>query len=418
MIRKLLPILGITFIDIVGFSMLIPMLPYFVTHFGASAFVVGVLFATFSFCQLVSAPLWGNLSDRIGRKSVLIVSQIGATIGWLMLGLASNIAALLAVAPIAVVFVARIVEGVSGGNISITQAYVADLVEPHERARAFGLIGAMFGAGMVFGPFGGGLLFSHFGFAAPFLVAAGLQFVTLLLTITRLPESRAGSPEQERVGLGDILASFHRPRLARILWQKLAISLGLYGWFAVFALYLQRQLGFSLTQADYLFSFFAIFNVFMNAFLVGKISARLGDRTMSNVGLASLTAGLATVAFVHNVEQLAATMILFSFGMALTNTGVTALISNAASDREQGTVLGTSSSLDSLSGILAPPVSTGLLGVYGPRFAGIESMVLSAVALSMGLAQARCEPAGTSASSSSCESVLAQEIETTQIMDV
>ena len=191
MIRKLLPILGMTFIDIVGFSMLIPMLPYFVTHFGASPYVVGLLVATFSFCQFVSAPLWGSVSDRIGRKRVLIISQIGATIGWAMLGLAPNIAVALSLAPIAVVFVARVLEGVSGGNISITQAYVADLVEPHDRSRAFGLIGAMFAAGMVFGPAGGGLLYSRFGFAVPFLVAAALQFATLIVTIVMLPESRA-----------------------------------------------------------------------------------------------------------------------------------------------------------------------------------------------------------------------------------
>jgi MFS transporter, DHA1 family, tetracycline resistance protein len=391
MIRKLLPILGITFIDIVGFSMLIPMLPYFVTHFGASPFVVGLLMATFSFCQLVSAPLWGNVSDRIGRKTVLIVSQIGATIGWAMLGLAPNIAAFVAAAPIAVVFAARIVEGVSGGNISITQAYVADLVAPRERARAFGLIGAMFGAGMVFGPAGGGALYSRFGFATPFLVAAGLQLVTLLLTITMLPESRAKPSAQERVGMGEILVSFRKPRLARILWQKLAIALSLYGWFAVIALYLQRQLGFSLAQTDYLFSAFAVFNVFMNAFVVGRVSARLGDRTMSNLGLISLTVGFALVPFVHNIVLLACYMMLSAFGIALTNTGITALISNAASDREQGTVLGTSSSLDSLSGILAPPVSTGLLAAYGPRFAGVESVTLAALALAMGLRSARGE---------------------------
>jgi len=189
MIRKLLPILGITFIDIVGFSMLIPILPYFVTHFGASPVVVGLLFATFSFCQLVSAPLWGNVSDRIGRKAVLIISQIGATIGWASMAFVPGIAAALAVPAIAVIFVARIVEGVSGGNISITQAYVADLVEARERSRAFGLIGAMFGAGMVFGPFGGGLLFARFGYPAPFLAAAALQALTLLLTVTMLHAS-------------------------------------------------------------------------------------------------------------------------------------------------------------------------------------------------------------------------------------
>jgi MFS transporter, DHA1 family, tetracycline resistance protein len=390
MIRRLLPILGVTFIDIVGFSMLLPMLPYFVTHFGASPIVVGILLATFSFCQLVSAPLWGNVSDRIGRKTVLIVSQIGATIGWALLGLAPNVASLLAVAPIGVVFAARILEGVSGGNISITQAYVADLVAPKERARAFGLIGAMFAAGMVFGPFGGGLLYSRYGFAVPFLAAAALQVVTLLVTIFMLPESRA-KRDEKGVGLGEILASFRKPHLARLLWQKLAIALALYGWFAVIALYLQRQLGFSLAQTDYLFSIFAVFNVFMNAVVVGRISARLGDRAMSNVGLTSLAVGFALVPFVHGIALLTAYMLLSAFGMALTNTGITALISNAASDREQGTVLGTSSSLDSLSGILAPPVSTAVLGAFGPQFAGIESLSFTLVALTAGLRNARIE---------------------------
>lgn len=401
MIRKLLPILGITFIDIIGFSMLIPMLPYFVTHFGASPFIVGVLFATFSLCQFLSAPLWGHVSDRLGRKRVLIISQIGATIGWAMLAFAPTIGW---------VFVARILEGVSGGNISITQAYVADLVEAKDRSRAFGLIGAMFGAGMIFGPFGGGILFAHYGFAAPFLAAAGLQLLTLLLTVVMLPESRTHLENEERVGMSEMLASFRKPRLSRILWQKLAISLGLYGWFAVIALYLQRQLGFSLTQTDYFFSLFAVFNVLVNVFLIGRISARLGDRTMSNVGLVSLCAAFASVPFVHDLALLSVTMILFSFGMALVSTGITALISNAASDREQGTVLGASSSLDSLSGILAPPVSTGLLAGYGPAFAGVEPLSLVAVALVVGLANARgerLEPALEAAPLG-----LAQEIET------
>lgn len=415
MIRRLLPILGVTFIDIVGFSMLLPMLPYFVTHFGASAVVVGILAATFSFCQLVSAPLWGNVSDRIGRKTVLIVSQIGATIGWVLLAFAPNVATLLAVAPIGVVFAARIIEGVSGGNISITQAYVADLVQPKERARAFGLIGAMFAAGMVFGPFGGGLLYSRYGFAAPFLAAAALQLVTLLVTIFMLPESRAKHRDEKAVGMGDILASFRKPHLARILWQKLAISLSLYGWFAVIALYLQRQLGFSLTQTDYLFSIFAVFNVFMNAFVVGRVSARLGDRTMSNVGLTSLTAGFALVPFVHGLPMLTAYMLLSAFGMALTNTGITALISNAASDREQGTVLGTSSSLDSLSGILAPPVSTAVLGAFGPQFAGIESFSLALVALITGLRNARTDR--LAASDGEASLAFAGDIEEVKLVD-
>ena len=154
----------------------------------------------------------------------------------------------------------------------------------------------------------------------------------------------------------------------------------------------------------------------MNAVVVGLISTRVGDRSMSNLGLACLAAGFALVPFVHAVVPLLVTMmLLFGFGMALANTGITALISNAASDREQGTVLGTSSSLDSLSGVLAPPVSTGMLAALGSRFAGVESLTLAAVALTMGLRNARGERATAGAGDGAI--ALAREIEAAKIAD-
>jgi DHA1 family tetracycline resistance protein-like MFS transporter len=378
-VRRLIPILGITFVDIIGFSMLIPMLPYFVTHFGASAFVVGLLFATFSFCQLVSAPIWGNVSDRIGRKFVLVTSQIGSTIGWTMLAFSPNIAW---------VFIARVIEGVSGGNIGITQAYVADLVEAPQRARAFALIGATFGAGMVFGPVIGGVLFARYGFKAPFLAAAGLQALTLLLTLLFVPESRKHD-DREYAGLREVVTSFRNPVVARRLAQRLALSLGLYGWYAIIALYLQRQLGFSLTRTDFFFAAFAGVSVFMNAGVVGKASRLTGDRRMSNLGLASLVAGFVLLAFVHDIALLVVSMVLFSFGSALAQNGITALISNAVNDRDQGAVLSTGSSLDSLSGIVAPPLSTGILGAIGPDFAGVPSTLFVLAALGIGIVSMR-----------------------------
>lgn len=182
-----------------------------------------------------------------------------------------------------------------------------------------------------------------------------------------------------------------------------------------FSLYFQRQLGFTLAQTDYFFSIFAIFNVVMNAFVVGRISARLGDRWMSNLGLASLVVGFASLPFVHEAGLLAFTMLFFSFGMALANTGITALISGTASDRDQGMVLGTSSSLDSLSGILAPPVSTKLLASYGPGFAGVESLTMASIALVMGLFNARGEAAAVRSDDASL--ALAREAETVQITE-
>ncbi len=377
MIRKLAPILGITFIDIIGFSMLLPILPYFVTHFGMSAIVVGILLSTFSLCQLISGPIWGNVSDRVGRKTVLIISQIGATIGWAMLAFAPNIAW---------VFIARIIEGVSGGNIGITQAYVADLVEPKQRAKAFGLISATFAAGMVFGPAGGGILFSKFGFPAPFLAASALQFLTLVLTIWLLPESRSKlQRDQEHVGMREIFATFTNARFSPLLLQKLALSLALYGWYSAIALYLAGQLHFGVVQTTQYFSLFAVVNVVINGVGVGKASNKLGDRVMSSLGLALLVAAFAIAPFVHNIYTLTGVMVLFAIGGAFANNGLVAMISNAATEREQGTVLGVSSSLDSLSGILAPPVSTGLLARYGSPYASIEPLVMSAIALVLGI---------------------------------
>jgi multidrug resistance protein len=377
-IRKLLPILGITFVDIIGFSMLLPIMPYFVTHFkGTNALVVGLLLSTFSLCQLISGPIWGNVSDRIGRKRVLMISQVGATIGWAGLAFATNIW---------IVFAWRIVEGISGGNIGVTQAYVADLVEAKDRSRAFGLIGATFAAGMTLGPATAGLLFAKFGFPAPFLAASALQLITLFLTIFLLPESKSKKHEdEEHVGFREILGTFTNPRFSPLLVQKLALSLAMYGWFAVIALYLAGQLGFGVGDTTVYFSIFAIANLLINGFGIGKASNKLGDRVMSSLGLVLLVCAFAAVPFTHNTIVLALVMVLFACGMAFANNGITAMISNAASNREQGTVLGVSSSLDSLSGILAPPISTGLLARYGSPYAGVESLLMALVALALGI---------------------------------
>jgi DHA1 family tetracycline resistance protein-like MFS transporter len=378
MIKKLFPILGITFVDILGFSILIPTLPYFVTHFGMAPWVVGVLASVFSLVQLISGPIWGNVSDRIGRKGVLIISQIGATIGWVMLAFAPSIL---------MVFVARVVEGASGGNIGVTQAYVADLVEPKERSRAFGLIGAMFGCGMVFGPLIGSFTFGKFGFPGPFLAAAALQVVTLAITILMLPESRSKAQREdgEAVRLRDVVATLRNPHFRPILLQKSALSMALYGWYLVIALYFAGQLGFGQRETDYAFSAFALVGVFMNVFAVHNVSERTGDYRMTNLGICALVVGFALVPFVHNLWAMALVMVFFAFGQSLANSGISATMSNAASEREQGTVLGVGSSLDSAAGILAPPISTGIFSRYGPGFAGVESLAFSLLALAIGI---------------------------------
>jgi DHA1 family tetracycline resistance protein-like MFS transporter len=379
-ILKLLPILGITFIDILGFSILIPLMPYFVKHFGAPDIVVGGLFATFALCQFVGGPFWGNVSDRIGRKAVLIVSQIGATIGWTMLAFAPNIG---------IVFVARVIEGFSGGNISVTQAYVSDLVEPAKRGRAFAYIGAAFSSGLVFGPLAGGYLVAKYGFAMPFLLAAGLQLVTLVVTIFVLPESRENKTEEKPATLADIKTSLLDPRVAPIMWQKLVFSLGLYGWFSVFTLVLQAQFGFDAANASYFFCVFGLASVTFQVGVVGRMTDALGDRVSSNIGFVVLLIGFAIVPFAHALPLAIAMVVFFSLGLSLVNATIPSLLSAHAPDNMRGTVLGTASSLESVSGVFMPLLSTYVLQAAGVAPTVAVTFGLTTAALIMGLAALR-----------------------------
>ncbi len=383
MIGKLLPILGITFIDILGFSILIPILPFYVQHFGASKLMVGILFSTFAACQFLAGPLWGNVSDRIGRKAVLIISQIGATVGWTMLAFAPTIGW---------VFFARVVEGISGGNISVTQAYVADRVEPQQRARAFALVGASFSAGLVLGPAAGGLALARFGYTTPFLIAAALQVVTLLATIFFLPESIAAKGEREKAAsLGDIPTFMRDPRVAPVLLQKLSFSLGLYAWFAAFALVLQTQLGYDAVRTSYFFAVFGCISVVLQVFVVGNLTERVGNRIASNFGFLSALGFFALMPFVRSTPALLAALVLFAIGLSLTNATIAALLTDASPENARGTVLGVGSSMESISGIIMPTISTGILAVYGPPWTAALSAVFVAVALGLGLAARRRE---------------------------
>ena len=381
LVVRLLPILGITFIDIFGFSILIPIVPLFGKHFGATDLQAGLLFSAYSAFQFLGGFVWGRVSDIIGRKAVLMVSQVGATIGWVMMAFAQSLS---------MVFVARIVEGASGGNISVTQAYVADKVEPALRSRAFGLVWAAFGMGMVFGPLIGAPLYARFGFPAPFLFAAALQLITLVLTVFMLPESRS---EGTKVAtLRDIAASLGHGEIAPLLWQQWMYSLAIYAMFGVFALLLQAVLGFDPTNLYYFFAGFSVSNVIMQAFVVGPVSEALGDRRCSNTGIAITILSFCAVPFVHSLWTAVLMMLPFSAGMALTRPCLSSLIANRTPENQRGVILGTGSSLDNLSGVVMPPVATGLLGSFGPQVVSIPSALFAVVALSMGLLAARKDP--------------------------
>jgi DHA1 family tetracycline resistance protein-like MFS transporter len=388
-ILRLLPILGITFIDIFGFSMLLPLLPFFVKHFGAADVAVGVVASTYSLAQLFAGPLWGNLSDRIGRKAVLIVSQVGATIGWTMLGFAPTLAWVIA---------ARAIEGFSGGNLGVTQAYVSDLVAPEQRGRAFAWLGAAFSLGFVFGPALAGWLATSYGFSAPFFVAAGLQALTVVLTIALLPESRRGATDEAKNAPTPraIVAAFADHRVAPVLWLRLVYTCGMYGWFGAMALILNRQLGWGVGQMSTVFVIFGLFQVALQIFAVGNSVERSGNRVATNRGFALLVVAFALVPFVTNLYVAVPMLLLFGVGMSLENAAFPALASEVAAEDRRGTVLGVLSGLDSLAGFMMPPLVTGVLEFAGVAPADAIVVALLVAALAIGLAQTRApQPSAT-----------------------
>lgn len=381
MFAKLLPILGITFIDILGFSILIPILPYYVKHFGASTIAVGLLFAVFALCQFVAGPIWGNVSDRIGRKAVLIISQIGATIGWAGLAFAPTLFW---------VFIARAIEGASGGNISVTQAYVADRVEPEQRSQAFAYVGAAFSAGLVLGPIAGGTLLAHFGYTMPFLLAAGLQVVTLVVTIVFLPEDVAARGERtEATSFRDIVRSLGDVRVSPVLVQKFAYSLGLYAWFAVFALVLAAVAGFGPTETSYFFAGFGVASIVFQLGVVGRLVEAVGVRATSNLGFGAACVYFIAVPFVHGIVALFLAQIVFAFALSTTNATLATLLTDAAPEHLRGTVLGAGSSLESVAGVVMPTISAAVLASYGPGWTGGISAFFCFVALVLGVLAAR-----------------------------
>jgi len=381
-IVRLLPILGITFIDILGFSILIPLLPFFVKHFGVGDIIVGGVFATYSLAQLLAGPLWGNVSDRIGRKRVLIVSQVGATLAWALLGWAPGIAW---------VFVSRALEGFSGGNIGVTQAYVGDLVTQEQRGRAFAYVGAAFSAGFVFGPAFGGWLAARTTLQVPFYAAAALQLLTLVLTIWLLPDTRGGATDEAKNAATplDIVKSLRDRAVAPILWLRLVYTFGLYGFFGAMTLILNKQLGWGVAETSYVFAGFGVLQVILQLFVVGRAAERLGNRTSVNVGLVLCTCSFALVPLATNIEMAIVFLALFAVGMSMENAAYPALVSDVAPENRRGTVLGVVSGLDSLGGFLMPPITTGVLGAFGVLPTSVIVTSLVAAAAVIGIVQAR-----------------------------
>jgi DHA1 family tetracycline resistance protein-like MFS transporter len=342
--RPLLIIFLTIFVNLVGFGIIIPLLPYYAETFGASPVVVGLLFAVFSLCQLVAAPVLGDLSDRLGRRPILIFSLAGTVVSFVMLALAHSVTML---------FAARIVDGLSGGNISTARAYVADITEPKDRARAYGLIGAAFGLGFILGPALSGIL-SHVSYTAPIWAAAGVTLVATLMAWLWLPETvhraRAGSGNPLRY----LPALVRRPVVRRVL----AIDFVYWCAFAIFqttfALFAARRFDFDVARTGYMFAAFGVLGAVIQGGLIRPVVRRLGDKTTFRIGLAFGAVGLAGAALAHSVTMFVLALVPLALGIGFGHPTMASLVSLAAAGDEQGRVQGAASAVESLGRTVGP----------------------------------------------------------------
>jgi DHA1 family tetracycline resistance protein-like MFS transporter len=356
----LLVIFVTVFIDLVGFGIVIPVLPFYVegTKFDASPRVVGLLFASYSVMQLVFTPILGRLSDKYGRRPILFFSLLGTSLGFFVLGFATTLWML---------FAGRIIDGITGGNISTAQAYIADVTTEENRAKGMGLIGAAFGLGFIFGPAIGGIL-SRWGAHVPFLFAGALSLANATLLYFVLPETvTPDHPARSSAATGrwsQLVRALKQSRLAFVLAVYFLFVTAFSVMTASFGLFTLYRFGFDAHDTGWVFAFVGVVGAAIQGGLIGRLVKMFGEPVLVIVGALMFTASLVLIPLTGphtGTAALLALGALFALGNGLATPSLTSLASKSAGAGEQGGVLGVTQSVASLARVAGPLTSSALI---------------------------------------------------------
>jgi DHA1 family tetracycline resistance protein-like MFS transporter len=333
------------FIDLLGFGIIIPLLPFYAQSFGASAFEIGLLGTSFSLMQFLFSPIWGRWSDRVGRKPIILVGLLGSCLSYVTLALATSLPTL---------FIARIVGGIAGANIPTAQAYIADVTTPENRAKGMGMVGAAFGLGFIFGPALGGVL-SRISPETPMWCAAALCGANMVAAWFLLPESRVATASMRTLGRMEAFRhATKKPTLVILLAIYFIVVMAFSGFEATFALFSEARFGYTAASIGFLFAFIGVVLALVQGVLVGRVVKRIGERRLIPFAITSIAVSIGMLPFVWNVPGLLVALALLAVGMGFNSPSITSMVSRLSDADDQGGILGLASSLASLGRVAGP----------------------------------------------------------------
>ncbi len=358
--RALLSIFFVVFMDLLGFGIIIPLLPRYVPNYESNPLKVTALFSVYSICQFIGAPILGVISDRFGRRPVLVLSQVGSAAGYCLLGVATQFVSDPSLT-LGLVYLSRIIDGFTGGNISTAQAYIGDVTTPANRAKGMGMLGAAFGIGFAFGPFMGGVL-GHFNVALPAYVAAGLSLVAAGMSYFWLPESRVHHPSESQAWLhpSRFVSVLKNPILANLLFLGFAIMAGFVMMESTMVLYLNNVFHYRELGTGLFFGFAGLVIIIVQAGFIGKLTSRFGDWNIAIVGSLLVClgmAGYAATSVLTFLPVLLLTSAMNATGRSFQQPTLSSLISNNAGRQNQGIAFGMFHGLGSLARVIGPLIA-------------------------------------------------------------
>lgn len=397
---SLFTVFMVVFIGLMGFSFFIPILPFLAIDYGANELVLGLLLSSYALAQLFGAPILGRLSDQYGRRPILLISAFGTFVSLLMLAFGQSLL---------VLFASRILDGMTGGNISVAQAYITDITDDENRAKGLGLLGAAFGLGFIIGPALGGILsgigeatvnpalaeggvsfFQQFDwkYTLPGLGAALIGLINVLQILFTLPESlteerreeirqsQEGKPKRSAFSTSAIWEATQRPQVGPLLNMRLFFGMAFSMFQAAFPLYAAVQLGLGATETAFILTYVGVLAVIVQGFAVGKLSERYDDKTMLMISSVMMSFGLVAWGLSFTVPVLLVVLIPISISGGIFNTVINSALTKSASRQESGSILGIGASLESLTRVIAPILGNSLIA-FGAWLPGIVGGVMT-----------------------------------------